>query len=787
MFEIIRNHQLNIMLFLCGACGAFTVLLFITRFLSKIRKRNLVIMELIAVMLLWFDRQAYIYSGNTGFIGYVMVRLSNFFVFFLTSGIVLGFNMYLKELLMDEGDNNYRSFRISIVQVVSIAGMILAIISAFTGLYYHFDENNIYHRGQGFLIAYIIPVICPLIQYTVIRQNKKKFSKLIYISLVLYIFVPIICGIIQIFAYGISIVNMAMVLVSISLYLFTYLDINNEVERVHKLEMEGMQKEQESAKRLFDQTATAFVTAVEKKDNYLEGHAVRVASYAKRIAKLSGKNEEESDRVYYAALLHDVGLIGIPDEVIKNEADPNKWDYEMMRKKPIIGKEILSSVTEYPYLSECAYYSHERFNGTGYPEGLKNEEIPEIARIIAVADAYVTMTTKKRYRDARPVFVAREALVKGSGVEFDPQFADCMVKIIDLDSRNEIKEAVAAIDSGLICNEYRDNITNGIRVEDTIVKITFDFSKAEDLSDVFSAPSIILFDSTNRRVHDNEKAIKEYQYQEFGEIWFDNHSIITEAREIKENIITDEKGNNEQKYEIIAGRYEDHIKLIMKSPNNAKEVIVALPGGSKDTYIGLTGEHGVLSNISIEQTEEKTNADSIPRIVDEISYIDRMESDIKNIQIDRTRSASTIGIKIKNRMKLSFHTMSLPGSSLIWHCPYIVLFYADDKCVGGDNYREYSLIKLNGENEINDEFAINKFTMKKKDDFAGWEAWKTANKEGMECQVIFERKGNKIVTTTENMGIQIENITEVNEDMGEIYVSLTGDQCALTDIRIKYS
>lgn len=785
MFELIRAHQLNIMLVLCGVCASMTLLLLITRFMSKRRKKILILMEMIAILLLWFDRQAYLYAGVSGMTGYVMVRVSNFFVFFMTSAIVLGFNLYLTDRLLTEGGMEKPLMRLRIVQVMAIAGMMLAVISAFTNLYYYFDENNTYHRGQGFLIAYIIPIVCPIIQYTVIQQYHKKFSKLIFISLILYIFVPILCGIIQIFTYGISIVNMAMVMVSISLYIFTYLDINNEVVRAHQLEVDSLHESQKSMKRLFDQTATAFVTAVEKKDDFLEGHSVKVAEYARMIAALSGSDEEECDKVYYSALLHDVGLIGIPDKVIKNEEDPDKWDYEVMRRKPLIGREILSSITEYPYLSIGAYYSHERYNGTGYPEGVKGEDIPELARIIAVADAYVSMTTKKRYREARPGFIVREAFVKGAGEEFDPKYAGYMVEIMDTEGRKAMQEEALVVDPELICGEYRDAVSNGIQVEDTYIKIFFDCSATEVPTGGFSAPSIILYDAFDSHIHNNNKAIKEYHYVEFGEVWFDSHSIVTAARDIKESEIVDSNGTNGVGYEIIAGRYEDHVKLIMKSPDHEKEVILAMPDSSESIYIGLTGEHCNLSNIHIEQTEEKLDANTIPKIATEISYINRMESDLKNVQINRTRSAATAGVEIKDRLKLHFHTMSLPGSTLIWHCPYVVLFTSEDGCVGGKNYREYALIKLNGECEESGETEHNHFSMKKVDAFQGWEAWKAANQAGLECEVAFIKKGSHVITTTENLGIEIKNITEIDDDSVPVYVALTGDQCALTDIRVK--
>ena len=462
MIDFIRAHQLNLMLLLCGACGIMAFMLFITKFLTPRRKMILILMELIAFFLLWFDRMAYIYAGVPGPQGYIMVRLSNLLVFFLTPAVVFGFNLYLMDYMKNEGGKTVLPKRLRTVEFIAAGGMTLAIISAFTDLYYYFDESNTYHRGNGFLIAYIIPVICPLIQYTVIRQYKKVFSKLIYFSLGLYIFIPIACGIIQIFTYGISIVNMALVAVSVSLYIFTYIDINHTVEEAHKKEMENMQGEQRRMQRLFDQTATAFVSAVEKKDDFTKGNAVKVAEYAKRIAQLCGKDEEECDKIYYTALLHDVGMIGIPDSVIKNDRGPGKADYEIIKRKPAIGKEILSSITEYPYLSQGAYYSHERYNGSGYPEGLKGEEIPEIARIVAVADAYVTMTTKKRYRESKPDFVAREAFVKGAGVEFDPVFANAMVRIIDTDRREKAQNDISEVEDKISCGEYRDNVTTGI-------------------------------------------------------------------------------------------------------------------------------------------------------------------------------------------------------------------------------------------------------------------------------------------------------------------------------------
>lgn len=324
MFELIRAHQLNLMLFLCGACGILLFLLLHTRFLSKRRKRILILMELVAFLLLWFDRLAYIYAGVPGQIAFFMVRISNFAVFFFTSGIVFGFNLYLADWMTHEGKINSIPFRLKLVQALATLGMLMAVISAFTDLYYYFDETNRYHRGDGFLIAYVFPVIGPILQYTVIRQYRRIFSKLIYFSLALYIFVPIACGVLQIFAYGISIVNISMVLVSIFLYVFTYLDVNNTVEHAYEVEMQNLQGTKERVLKLFDRTVMAVVSEIEKKDGLDQGEAILSAEYSQMIAEKCGKDEDYGKKAYYVTAFDAIGLPGVADKILDFTGDEEK-------------------------------------------------------------------------------------------------------------------------------------------------------------------------------------------------------------------------------------------------------------------------------------------------------------------------------------------------------------------------------------------------------------------------------------------------------------------------------
>ena len=135
-------------------------------------------------------------------------------------------------------------------------------------------------------------------------------------------------------------------------------------------------------------------------------------------------------------------------------------------------------------------------------------------------------------------------------------------------------------------------------------------------------------------------------------------------------------------------------------------------------------------------------------------------------------------------MTLTFHTMSLPTARLVWHCPYIVIFSSDDNTINGKNYHEYALIRLDGENWDSDGESDNEIIVNKNDDFEGWDIWKDTNKEGMDISISFKREGNTITTETENAGIYIKNITTITNAPKDIFVSLTGDQCALTNIKI---
>ncbi|MCR5267115.1 MAG: HD-GYP domain-containing protein [Lachnospiraceae bacterium] len=572
---------------------------------------------------------------------------------------------------------------------------------------------------------------------------------------------------------------------------------NVMIDRYQKIEVDYLKGKQQASRRLFEQTSTALVNAVDAKDTYSHGHSLRVAEYSEKIARMMGKDEEECQKIYYAALLHDVGKIGIPNTIINKKGKLDPEEYEVIKQHPGKGNSILSSISEYPYLSIGAHFHHERYDGKGYPEKLKGEDIPEIARIISVADAYDAMSSNRSYRNALPQQLVREEIVKGAGTQFDPEIAKIMQALIDQDPTYQMKEKDTVDElagkSGLDCTEYRREISDGIIVTACKTKFCMTVTPNEiDTDGEGRGAALILFDSLDERVHEDPKTISELCYYEYCTIWLDGLTENKGVRKVQTNhSLRGEEPNRAPGqpdsviYEIEAVKYRDHVLILIDDGAQTEKITIALPDSSRYVYIGLTGEQCRISDVSIRKDTEPVNDTYIDRIADEISYIDGPTGDIPNVQVDGQGTDASEGISVKDHLVVSFHTMSLPTARLVWHCPYFVVFSSRDGKVNGPDYKEYAVVRLDGECNETTGPAKNKLTVNKQDHFAGWDAWKEANKKGFDCVVSFTRYENTIAMMTENFGIAIKNTTIVTGNVGELYVALTGDQCALTNIRIE--
>ena len=180
--------------------------------------------------------------------------------------------------------------------------------------------------------------------------------------------------------------------------------------------------------------------AIDAKDNYTNGHSGRVAKYTREIARRFGYSQKRQDEIYMMGLLHDVGKIGVPDAVINKPAKLTEEEYAQIKTHPVMGDRILKNIRERPKLAVGARWHHERYDGTGYPDGLSGDKIPEEARIIAVADAYDAMTSRRSYRGILPQDIVRNEIKNGKGKQFDPAFADIMLTMIEEDKDYILRE-----------------------------------------------------------------------------------------------------------------------------------------------------------------------------------------------------------------------------------------------------------------------------------------------------------------------------------------------------------
>lgn len=192
----------------------------------------------------------------------------------------------------------------------------------------------------------------------------------------------------------------------------------------------------------------ALVKALEAKDPYTKEHSERVTEYALLIAEEMGLSEDEIETLRFAGHLHDVGKVGIADAILLKPGRLTPEEYEIIKRHPVIGAEIVGRIALLQEEALIIRYHHERFDGKGYPEGLKGEEIPLLARVLAVADAYDAMTSRRPYRPSLSPAKAFNEILRCSGTQFDPEIVKVFKevwhqKIFPLEEEKDVAQSVA--------------------------------------------------------------------------------------------------------------------------------------------------------------------------------------------------------------------------------------------------------------------------------------------------------------------------------------------------------
>ena len=358
---------------------------------------------------------------------------------------------------------------------------------------FYIDEKNSWHGGPLKLTIYITLMLYLLMLLSGSVQSFRVGDRRKSLILLVIFVQAVLVSIHEYGNGGVSYTNEIMALGILEYYIYltnVYRQELNEKLDAYVLDIEAAGNK---LKSLTAEVIEALSSAIDAKDAYTHGHASRVAEYSRRLAELSGKSEQECDEIFYAALLHDVGKIGIADEIISKDSKLTNEEYEEIKKHTVVGAQILKKIREFPYLSAGAMGHHERYDGKGYPYGLKGSDIPEAARIIAVADSYDAMSSKRSYRDPIPQQIVREELVKGSGTQLDPEYARLMLHLIDVDTEYEMRERFEGKDLSegdeLMVFEHRSNVATGILITPVMTTLRMKVSALEKTPDVPPRPS----------------------------------------------------------------------------------------------------------------------------------------------------------------------------------------------------------------------------------------------------------------------------------------------------------
>ncbi|MGQ9625547.1 MAG: HD-GYP domain-containing protein [Anaerolineae bacterium] len=184
---------------------------------------------------------------------------------------------------------------------------------------------------------------------------------------------------------------------------------------------------------------------IDARDVYTYGHSAQVAAYALAIAREMGLSEEEQEVIYKAGLLHDIGKLGVSENILNKPRAVTQDEYDILRQHPVIGASILSQMEEMKGLAEIVAHHHENYNGQGYPYGKKGEDIPLASRILCVADSLEAMLSDRPYRAGRNLEKALEEIKRNAGEQFDPQVVEALLKVAALANQDFFKNSAEIV------------------------------------------------------------------------------------------------------------------------------------------------------------------------------------------------------------------------------------------------------------------------------------------------------------------------------------------------------
>lgn len=324
------------------------------------------------------------------------------------------------------------------------AFFLLLAVNAPLGLFFTF-QHGFYEAGPLYSLCLFLPLFFFFASSGTLLIVRKRVSRQIFFVLALLLLTAVTGTSLQYLFFPKILLTHFFSLFSLILCLFVLVspdyaeltkkraelfELQQNLEAKAAFESDKVHKRGKQKEVLFEQIIDALAETIDAGDSNRNGHSENVAESSRLIAYKMSLPKSEVQKIYYSAILHDIGVIGVPEEIVNKQGKFTDEEFAEMKKHPEIGERILSKITEMPEIAKNVRSHHEHFDGSGYPDGLAGKDIPIGARIIAVADAFDAMTHLRSYRDLMTKEQAKDELRKCAGSRFDPLVVAAALEVL---------------------------------------------------------------------------------------------------------------------------------------------------------------------------------------------------------------------------------------------------------------------------------------------------------------------------------------------------------------------
>ena len=314
-----------------------------------------------------------------------------------------------------------------LISVIAFFNFIISTILHLAGIADYIETLPVAHMILA--ITFIAVILSFIIGYW---NHKDRSDRLLFAGLIVAMLSVVFESISTYY-----VVSISGIFIGIGILILLFINIIRTVHIIRDIiryqQKQEFNKRKKHMEEMSLQLMQTLSTTIEAKDEYTKGHSQRVTEYSCLIAKELGWNTEDIENLKNAAYLHDIGKIGIPDTVLNKPTKLTDEEFSIIKEHTTIGANIIKNISLIPHVQEVIRHHHERYDGHGYPDGLKGEEIPIHARIVAVADSYDAMSSRRIYRNQLPQQTIIKELAKNRGSQFDPEITDIFLKLLKED------------------------------------------------------------------------------------------------------------------------------------------------------------------------------------------------------------------------------------------------------------------------------------------------------------------------------------------------------------------